>query len=762
MFQNHSDCSQGNCFTQQKYFEIAKNFKELTTEVQKAQARHNLGIGDEQSLKWGNIKGFIEKQKDLTQYLNNYKPELGEKLDKHISDTNNPHNITKTQVGLSNVTNDAQVKRSEMGVTGGVATLDGDGKVPALQLPSDEEDVTVVDGKIKFNDRDTTNGMGYVILRKNKSFVGQVTKSNTIYEIRYKFDLNGETFNIPANCKFITNGGCIFNGRLKGELLNDYVTPQMFGAKADGITNDTLAFQNAIAVSHHVIVPNGTYIVTGMSSDKYSFDTQDGIWIYKSNFTLEFSPNATLIKVGECPESWSRKNRNIIDVMPEGGEHGDERLYNIKILNGRLIGNRKDFSTTSTEENNCGVGFFNTENSIIDGTHISDNYGDSVIFYNNKNLTIKNVISERSRRTGFSIGDCDGVTIENCISKNDGADWSYNGKLSKATLPKNCICWEYESQEHDGHEINKTIIRNNKFFIDDVKSPILIGNCRCTDYITIENNDFYMDNDVALGTSIIEAVPTNGFLENLIISNNRFKYKGTAIKWFVRAYKSIKNLVIQNNTIENSGLLDLYVTEIGTPIDTISVIGNNVITNLPDLTPNFIQSVGGTVNILNISNNISNTQNIIIFQQVSEIKTCNILGNNFISPDIDNITSDSIFGNLTSFKNLNCIGNCIESGTQYLINAKNDVESLFVLKNNKLKLKGSIHYLNANWTYFPCIIDGNIIEVTSSVESFKFSGDFATTGKTIVTNNLFRGRLEKLIDDSVSDGSIINQGNIKI
>ena len=41
---------------------------------------------------------------------------------------------TNTEVGLGNVTNDAQVKRSEMGVASGVATLGEDGKVPASQL----------------------------------------------------------------------------------------------------------------------------------------------------------------------------------------------------------------------------------------------------------------------------------------------------------------------------------------------------------------------------------------------------------------------------------------------------------------------------------------------------------------------------------------------------------------------------------------------------------------------------------------------------
>lgn len=55
----------------------------------------------------------------------------------HVNDTNNPHSVTKAQVGLGNVTNDAQVKRTEMGVANGVATLDDNGKVPSSQLAAD-------------------------------------------------------------------------------------------------------------------------------------------------------------------------------------------------------------------------------------------------------------------------------------------------------------------------------------------------------------------------------------------------------------------------------------------------------------------------------------------------------------------------------------------------------------------------------------------------------------------------------------------------
>lgn len=44
--------------------------------------------------------------------------------------------LTKSDIGLANVTNDAQVKRSEMGKASGVATLGTDGKLPAAQLPA--------------------------------------------------------------------------------------------------------------------------------------------------------------------------------------------------------------------------------------------------------------------------------------------------------------------------------------------------------------------------------------------------------------------------------------------------------------------------------------------------------------------------------------------------------------------------------------------------------------------------------------------------
>lgn len=53
----------------------------------------------------------------------------------HIDRTDNPHTVTKTQLGLENVTNDAQIPLTQKGAANGVATLGADVKIPAAQMP---------------------------------------------------------------------------------------------------------------------------------------------------------------------------------------------------------------------------------------------------------------------------------------------------------------------------------------------------------------------------------------------------------------------------------------------------------------------------------------------------------------------------------------------------------------------------------------------------------------------------------------------------
>lgn len=72
--------------------------------------------------------------------------------------------LSKAAVGLDNVTPDAQVKRSEMGVANGVATLDTTGKVPSSQLPSYVDDVLEYANKAGFP---TTGESGKIYVAKD-------------------------------------------------------------------------------------------------------------------------------------------------------------------------------------------------------------------------------------------------------------------------------------------------------------------------------------------------------------------------------------------------------------------------------------------------------------------------------------------------------------------------------------------------------------------------------------------------------------------
>ena len=102
----------------------------------------------------------------------------------------------------------------------------------------DDEDLEVKDGLLKFKDRDfepnNFSGLGRVILRKNiKAVDGQpknvltqdmINKENTIYEIRYDFDLNGAEITIPEGCVLDFQGGSLNNGIIVGNNTSIFKT----------------------------------------------------------------------------------------------------------------------------------------------------------------------------------------------------------------------------------------------------------------------------------------------------------------------------------------------------------------------------------------------------------------------------------------------------------------------------------------------------------------------------------------------------------
>ena len=93
------------------------------------------------------------------------------------------------------------------------AVVDENGNtVEKRLLVADGEDLDADGNVLRLKDRPATDGMGYVILRKGKTFQEQVTKANTIYEIRYDFDLGRQDLPVVLDTPFVlpSTGGAYY------------------------------------------------------------------------------------------------------------------------------------------------------------------------------------------------------------------------------------------------------------------------------------------------------------------------------------------------------------------------------------------------------------------------------------------------------------------------------------------------------------------------------------------------------------------------
>lgn len=185
-----------------------------------------------------------------------------------------------------------------------------------------------VDGRSenRFYDESNPNGMGYMVLRsgpefsiQNQMLVSGVARSNTIFEIRYDFDLEGNTLYIPYNCVLKFNGGKLFNGTICGSGTKIEAVPtqifgtdveitgtwsvaeaytEWFGAKGDGENDDREAIQKCL----------DSFVVTRLLAKEYMLKS------YKEgHIALELPTMKTLcgVKRQESQGAFLRANLNL-------------------------------------------------------------------------------------------------------------------------------------------------------------------------------------------------------------------------------------------------------------------------------------------------------------------------------------------------------------------------------------------------------------------------------------------------------------------
>ena len=177
------------------------------------------------------------------------------------------------------------------------------------------------------------SGMGHRILKEGQSLSKQLNEKNTIYVVKYDFNIGSkEKLMMPANCILEFEGGSFSNGTIVGNntiIKADPVRifslstdlegtwninmwyPEWYGAVGDGVTDDTEPLQ--ILNGKCILLSNKTYLCSNLVFNSYTCIT--GVNKFKSCLKQKNQSKGDFIRL----ENWF--GGTISDIRIEGGNN---------------------------------------------------------------------------------------------------------------------------------------------------------------------------------------------------------------------------------------------------------------------------------------------------------------------------------------------------------------------------------------------------------------------------------------------------------
>lgn len=435
---------------------------------------------------------------------------------------------------------------------------------------------------------DRAGGFNRVILKKNivngKSILTQemVSKSNTIYEIRYDFDLNSEEITIPENCVLDFQGGSFNNGTIIGNnteiianKVNIFKLISIQGSwKVDTIYSNWFDFKlikeydnsnnfNNLSKLLSDDIHNTLYISEGIYFTQPDYGTPVEYHGSITPYVIKLCSNTTVYNNATIKLLKSSIKYDDYVIIGATSEEG-RKCSNIEIIGGNLIGNLQYFTAQelyegeTTREWGFGIYMRGVDNVLIRDVKISYCIGDGLAFswyyygsysdtemvngYHTSMVTVQNCISSYNRRQGMSIIDgCHNFQITNCTFEKTGK-YLYTSPGAGIDIEPN-----FNSAVSDSITIRDCNFIDNYRGIELYRGAklITVDNCNMwhtSDYVSKDNplpNDDYgkAPQDLLIYTSTFDE-DTNIIVSNCNMDSRIVIYNGN-LKMYDSKFKSI-------------------------------------------------------------------------------------------------------------------------------------------------------------------------------------------------------------------------------
>ena len=382
--------------------------------------------------------------------------------------------------------------------------------------------------------------------------------------MQYSKPMNNDNFNpyfsyIPMVDTDGNNYNILVNSKKTNDLL-PFISVKSYGAKGDGVTDDTNAIKSALndlvpAVGGTIYFPTGTYIISetiliGGNVTIYG----DGV--FNSLIKLADNSNCNIISNNENTIMYYIKIHDIgLDGNAQNNTSGsgillhnanESQIYNVRIANFKddgihftannyslapmiyncFIRGKNDYTTgngifcdgavTDLFINNVDIGWCSTA-----GINLSASNGSTIInamcwqcgvglkFYSCQRLRVVNCLADYSKTWGWTLQKCYLFTISNSHSKDSSQNSTsfypeFYIEDSTFILVDNCVAISNGKSKY-GLECNGTtnyIKISNSDFSNNSKDVYLLGNNSCIDNATLNICDKNANIDVTGKTEI--------------------------------------------------------------------------------------------------------------------------------------------------------------------------------------------------------------------------------------------------------------------